>query len=70
MVDVPPVLPVTIPAASTVATVVLLLLQVPPVVVLVSVVVCPAHTIGVPPIAAGEAITVTTIDAVQPVPIV
>jgi hypothetical protein len=53
--------PVTMPVALTVAFVVLLLIQLPPVVVVLNAVVAPTHTIGVPVIAAGVALTVTTL---------
>ena len=65
MVDVPADTPVTIPDAEPiVATAGVLLLQVPPVVVLESVVVAPMHVVSVPVI--GEEIaelTVTTLVA-------
>ena len=55
--------PVTIPVLGlTVAFAVLLLLQpAPPVVASVSDVLNPAHTVNVPPIAAGLGLTVTTV---------
>lgn len=56
--EIPPAMPVTLPELSTVASAVLLLLQVPPVVASASVVVCPAHTVAVPVIAALPAFTV------------
>jgi len=43
-----------------------LLAHVPPVAGLVRVVVCPAHTLSMPPIAPGRALTVTTAVAEQP----
>jgi hypothetical protein len=70
-VDVPEAMPVTIPVAiPTWAAGRLLLLHVPPVVALVSKVVVPAHTLGDPLIAAGDAFTVTTWVLIQPVPTV
>jgi hypothetical protein len=60
IVHIPAALPVTIPAASTDATVGLLLVHVPPKVVDDSAVVEPTHTVGVPEIVAGSAFTVTT----------
>jgi hypothetical protein len=50
-----------------VATELLLLLHVPPVDVFVSVVVIPKHTTGVPVIAAGSGLTVTSAVEIQPV---
>ena len=67
MVDVPPAIPVTIPAASTVATAVLLLLHPPPPVASDNDVVSPAHTVLIPNIAVGNGVTVTTAVVVQPV---
>lgn len=52
-----------------VASVVLLLVHVPPTVALVNVVVEPTQAIGVPPIDAGNAFTVTGIVEKQPVAI-
>jgi hypothetical protein len=64
--DVPGDTPVTKPdPATTVAMVVVPLLQVPPV-VSVNKVVDPWHTLKVPVIAAGNALTVTTFVLVQP----
>jgi hypothetical protein len=57
--------PDTIPVAPTVATLVLLLLQLPPGVVLASVIVLPSHTCDGPVIAEGGANTVTVIAAAQ-----
>jgi len=62
MLAVPALWPVTIPvAASAVAIVLLLLLHVPPPIVLVNVIVCPAHTVAGPEIAGGKGLTVTII---------
>ena len=62
-------MPVTTPVAgTTVATAVLLLLHVPPPTLFVNDVVCPAHTVAVPPIEAGAAFTVILFDVKQPVP--
>ena len=67
MIDtVPAVPPVTTPDVDTVAVVLLPVLQVPPVVVSVNAVVIPSHTVGVPPIVAGSAFTVTFAVAAQP----
>lgn len=68
MVDVPAVRPLTTPAASMLATVVLLLFHVPSVVVLLSAVVLPAQTEVVPVIDAGNGSTVMLAVALQPVP--
>ena len=70
MVVVPAAIPVTTPVASMVPAAVLLLVHVPPAVVFASAVVWPIQTVGVPVMIAGDAITVTTTDAEQPVPIV
>jgi hypothetical protein len=51
-----------------VATDGVLLLHVPPVVVLLTVVVSPAHTCSVPVMAAGSGFTVTVAVRIQPVP--
>ena len=60
--------PVAIPvAAPIVAIPVLLLLQVPPPVALAKVVVEPVHNVGVPVIAAGLGLMVTTAVIIQPV---
>lgn len=68
MVEVPADTPVTIPVPEpTVATAVLLLLHEPPPEALVSVVVVPGHAVSVPPIAAGNGLTVTAWVARQPV---
>ncbi len=66
-------MPVSTPEVGcTVATLVVLLDQVPPVVELVSVVVAPWHTMAVPDIPAGDALTVTffVTDPMQPAPVV
>jgi hypothetical protein len=55
---------------STVATAVLELLHEPPVVALDRLVVPPIHTLAVPVIAAGAVLTVTSAEALQPVPAV
>ena len=60
-------MPLTVPP-DTVATETGVLLQVPPVVVSVSGVVAPAHKVAAPRIAAGEAVTVSVLVTVQPVP--
>ena len=74
MVAVPPETPVTSPVVLTVATAVALLLHVPPPVVLVSVILLPAHTDEGPEIALTEGLTLTVTErvavAVQPVPTV
>jgi len=54
----------------TVAILVLPLVHVPPDVVLLSEVVNPSHTKGVPVLAVGAGLTVTTVVAEQPVPAV
>jgi hypothetical protein len=67
MLDVPDTTPDTTPdALPIVATPVLLLVQVPPP-VLVSVLVVPTHTTGVPPIADGTGLTVNTLVMKHPV---
>lgn len=68
MVLVPAVTPVMVPLVLIVATDGVLLLQVPPVVVLLTVVVCPTHTCSVPAIAAGSGFTVTVAVRIHPVP--
>jgi hypothetical protein len=68
MVLVPAVTPVITPAVLMVATDGVLLLHVPPVVVLLTVVVSPAHTCSVPVMAAGSGFTVTVAVRIQPVP--
>ena len=66
IVVVPASRPVTTPELlPTVAVVALLLLHVPPVGVLLSVLLLPTHTVGVPPITAGRALTVTLADTPQ-----
>ena len=59
MVAVPAELPVTIPAVPTEATEELLLVHEPPVVVLLSVVVLPVHTVAVPVIVPADGVLVT-----------
>lgn len=61
-------MPLNVPPPVIVAVVVGVLLQVPPVVVSVSVVLVPAHNVVVPCIAAGDAVTVSVLVTVQPVP--
>jgi hypothetical protein len=69
MLAVPDVRPDTMPVpAPTVATAVLLLLQVPPVLVVLSVVVCPTQALVLPVITAGSGFTVATAVRWQPVP--
>ena len=64
---VPAATPVTIPEPDpTLAIARLLLLQLPPP-ELVRVVVAPTQTEGMPEIGAGEGLTVTGVDALQPV---
>jgi hypothetical protein len=71
MVAVPNALPLTTPVAMpTLAIDPSLLVQLPGVAVLANVVVCPTHTVAVPVIAGGEAITVTVWETEQPVPMV
>ena len=53
----------------TVATVITLLDHVPFAVISLNCVVCPAHIVWLPVIAAGSGLTVTVVVAVQPVPI-
>lgn len=70
MVTVPALMPVTMPAADTVAFV-LLALHVPPADATASVIVLPAHTdVGpvIGPAAPGPALTVTGSELVHPVP--
>ena len=58
----PEATPVTTPVVeATVATVAPALLQVPLLVMSVKVVVAPAHMVGVPPIAAGNELTVNVV---------
>jgi hypothetical protein len=62
MMDVPGVIPNTIPVAEPiVATLVVPLLQLPPGVALLSVVVCPTHILIVPVMGAGKQFTVTAL---------
>jgi len=69
MTEVPDDTPVTTPVVpATVATLVVPLVQVPPVVPSVNVIVDPAQNADAPAMVAGEALTVTTVVAVQPVP--
>ena len=64
----PAAMPATVPVvAPMVPTAGVLLLQVPPAVLLPSVVVWPAHTSGIPLIVPGTALTVITIVFWQPV---
>jgi hypothetical protein len=71
MLAVPGLTPVTRPVViPTVAIPVLPLLHVPPVVALLSVVVCPTQTTGLPELVASAAFTVSTAVRVQPVPAV
>ena len=65
----PDAIPVTAPEVGLItATEVVPLLHVPPAVASVSVVVAvPGHIESVPPIAAGNGLTVTTVVAIQPV---
>lgn len=60
MIDVPEDTPPNDPRLLTVPTAVVLLLHVPPDVASVSVVLLPTHTDDAPPIAAGDARTVTS----------
>lgn len=66
MVAVPAATPVTVPPADIVAIAVLLLLQVPPTVVLPSVVLAPTHACSVPVMAAGIGSTVKVTVAWHP----
>lgn len=65
-VAVPALLPPMKPGLSNVATVVGVTDHVPPVVVLLSVVVRPTHSVRLPVMAAGVGVTVTTLVVVQP----
>lgn len=66
---VPAVMPLTTPVVDpTLAMVVAPLVHVPPVVMLLSVVVCPAHKVILPVIAAGIALTLIVLNTAQPVP--
>jgi hypothetical protein len=68
---VPAATPLVTPVVeTTLAIEVLLLVQVPLAVPSVSVVVAPAQADAVPPMAAGEALTVTTFETMQPVAVV
>lgn len=64
----PAAVPVTMPAGLTDAVVGAALVHVPPVVASVSVVVPPAHILALPAIAAGDEVTLTALDTVQPEP--
>ena len=66
IVAVPGVIPVTTPVPDTVATAVLELLHATGLVVVLSVVVLPAHTVAVPVIAVGTGVIVTTAVVTQP----
>jgi hypothetical protein len=67
MVEVPADNPDTTPADDTVATLGILLLHVPPAIGSVNDVVLPMHIEALPEIAAGDALTVITLVAMQPV---
>lgn len=67
IVDVPANAPVTTPVEPTTVALPLLLVQVPPAGPLLSVVLCPTHTLVLPVIAKGNAFTVTTVVTRQPV---
>ncbi len=67
---VPATSPLTTPALLIVAAVGLVLLHTPPVLVVLSVVVLPTHTCGVPVMALGSALTVIVVVVIQPVPTV
>ena len=69
MVVVPADTPVTLPTASTVATVVVPLLQIPPEAASANEVTPPIHTEGVPVMAAKEPLTVTVAVAGLPQPL-
>lgn len=60
----------TIPNEDTVETVVLLLFHIPPPGLLLNADVAPTHSPVAPAIAAGDVLTVTMVDAIQPKPIV
>ena len=68
MTEVPPITPVTIPVVPIVATDGTLLLQVPPTTgfIAASAVVLPAHTLAVPVIGPGPALTVIVVVVVRP----
>jgi hypothetical protein len=66
---VPVVIPVAMPVPTPiVACAVLLLVHVPPPVASVSIVVEPTHTFVVPPIGAGNGLTVIGDDVIHPLP--
>ncbi len=67
MVALPAATPDTLPPEVTVATAVLLLVHAPPVTVLDNVLAVPMHTLPLPVMAAGEALTVTGRKLLQPV---
>jgi hypothetical protein len=67
MFKVPAVTPVTTPEVELTVALALLALHVPPLVELVSVLVDPTHTFGVPAIAAGVGLTVNGVVTKQPV---
>jgi len=66
-IEVPVLMPDTIPEASIVAIDKFVLLHVPPPVVVDSVAVPPTHALPEPVIAPGSACTVSTVEAIQPV---
>ena len=68
--DVPAATPVTVPSVPTVAFVGVPLIQAPPGVPSVRLVIRPAHTVGVPVIVPAAALTVTTLVAEQPLPVI
>jgi hypothetical protein len=69
MIVVPAATPVTLPDPSTVALAVLVLVQVPPLMLLVSAVVRPVHTVFVPPIT-GDWVTFNNMLLEQPAAVI
>ena len=67
MVALPAATPDTLPPEVTVAIAVLLLVHAPPVTVLDNVLAVPRHTLPLPVMAAGDALTVTFRKLLQPV---
>jgi hypothetical protein len=68
MAAIPAATPLTIPVLLTEAVVAGALLHTPPGVPSVKAVVAPVHTLIIPPIADGEAITVTVLVTIHPMP--
>ena len=67
MILLPAVTPVTLPVVELAVALALLLVHVPPVTASLSVVLRPAHTVGVPVMVAGTGLTVKARVLMQPV---